>query len=221
MQREFVDQNSPRSFNEFRGYFPSEGKWLSSVEAPADVSIIEPGPLRVTAEIRGRIGAWPFVTRLSIAAGQRRIDFQTTFEFPIDAPSGRGRRQDNAPQQRFRLGEPWDAQQDTVRSNRRPFYDSSFKLQALFPAKLRQPTLDKNAPFDVCRAANVDTRFNAWDGIKNNVIFNWVDLLDQDSSAGLALLSDRTLTAYSLSPDEPLGLVMCVTPEKEFGTTMS
>jgi alpha-mannosidase len=211
LQREFVDADSSRSFNEFRGYFPNEGKWLSSVEAPAEVSILEQGPLQVAAEIRGRIGKFPFVTRVSVATGRRRIDCQATFDFPVDAtPAGRGRQRaaTSQPRERFRLGEQWDAQHDTVRSNRRPFYDSSVKLQALFPANLRQPTLDKNAPFDVCRAANSDSRFNAWDAIKNNVIFNWVDLLDQDGSAGLAVMSDH-VTAYSVSPGEPLGLVLC------------
>jgi len=211
LQREFVDGDSSRSFNELRGYFPNEGKWLSSVEAPAEVSIVEQGPLQVAAEIRGRIGKFPFVTRVSLATGRRRIDCKATFDFPVDVtPAGRGRQRavTTQPRERFRLGEPWDAQRDTVRSNRRPFYDSSFKLQALFPAKLRQPTLDKNAPFDVCRAANSDTRFNAWDAIKNNVIFNWVDLLDRDGSAGLAVMSDH-VTSYSVSPGEPLGEAYC------------
>ena len=208
LNRQFVDEGSPRSFNEFRGYLPTDSKWISSTDVPAEVSVVEQGPLRVAAEVRGHIGPWPFITRVSAAAGQRRIDFQTTFEFPVDSP-GAGRLQRGDTQsQRFRLGEPWEAQKDTVRSNRRPFYDSTYKLQALFPAKLRQPTLDKNGPFDVCRVANADTRFNAWDEIKNNVIFNWVDLLDQDNSAGLAVFSDH-VTAYHLAPGEPLGLVMC------------
>lgn len=211
LNREFVDQASPRSFNEFRGYFPNEAKWLSSVDAPAEISIVENGPLRVAAIVRGRIGVWPFVTRVKIAAGQRRIDFETTFEFPVDSPPfGAARRQARQPQQesRFRLGEPWEPGRDAARSNQRPFYDASFKLQALFPAKLQNPVLDKNAPFDVCRATNSDTRFNAWDSIKNNVIFNWVDLVEESGAAGLAVMTDH-VTSYCLAPGEPLGLVMC------------
>ncbi|HEY2586354.1 MAG TPA: twin-arginine translocation signal domain-containing protein [Tepidisphaeraceae bacterium] len=207
LDREVVDASGPRSFNEFRGYFASEGKWLSSADGPAEVSIVEQGPLRVATEIRGHIGQWPFVTRMTAAAGCRRIDFETRFEFPVDAaPAGRGRGQ--PADRRFRLGEPWESSHDTVRSNRRPFYDSSFKLQALFPAALRRPTLDKNAPFDVCRGTTADTQFNAWDAIKNNVIFNWVDLLEEGGAAGLAVMSDH-VTAYSQTPGEPLGLVMC------------
>src|SRR5262249_20105035 len=134
--REFVDESSQRSFNEFRGYFGSEQKWLSSVDAPAEVRIIEQGPRRVAAGIHGRIGAWPFVTLVSAAVGGRRIDFRTTFELPIDSSpfGGRQRPQPGDVQaKRFRVGAPSDTGQATTRSIRRPFYDSSFKLQALFP----------------------------------------------------------------------------------------
>ena len=215
LDREFVDAAGPRSFGEFRGYFPGEGRWLTNTYAPAEISLLERGPLRVTAAIRGRIGPWPFVTHLSAAAGQRRIDFLTTFEFPPDAPppGGGGRRpeppqQQIQQQQRFRVGEPWEPGRDATRSDRRPFYDSSFKLQALFPAKLRSPALDKNAPYDVCRSTLADTRFGAWDAIKHNLIFNWVDLLEDGGAAGLAVMTDHA-TAYSLTPGEPLGVVMC------------
>ncbi len=210
LNREFVDDASHRSLNEFRGYFGSEQKWLASVDAPAEVRIVEQGPLRVTAEIRGRIGAWSFVTRVSAAAGWRRIDFHTSFEFPVDSLpfGGRGRQQQPGQRQRFRVGERSEAGRPATRSVRRPFYDSSFKLQALFPANLRRPTLDKNAPFDVCRSTVADTRYNAWESIKNDVIFNWVDLVEDGGAAGLAVMSDHA-TAYTFSPDEPLGLVLC------------
>jgi alpha-mannosidase len=194
-------------FDEFRGFFPNEGKWLTSVEAPAEVQVVEQGPLRVTARVTGRIGPWPFTSRVTLASGQRRIDFQTEFEFPVDSPpfaQGRRGRQDP----RFRVGEPWEAGRDAARSNRRPLYDSSYKLQALFPAKLHRPTLDKNAPFDVCRSALDDTRFGAWEDIKHNVVLNWIDLVEESGAAGLAVMSDH-VTSYHLSPDEPLGLVMC------------
>ena len=40
------------------------------------------------------------------------------------------------------------------------------------------------------------------------MIFNWLDLVDEGGAAGLAVMTDHA-TAYTLSPDEPLGLVMC------------
>jgi alpha-mannosidase len=209
LNREFVDETGPRSFHEFRGYFPSEEKWLTTADAAADVRVIEEGPLRVTAEIRARLGPWPVVTRVTAAAGCRRIDFHTTLDLPVDEPPfGRGRREPApAGEKRFRVGEPWEPGQNTIRSNRRPFYDSSFKLQVLFPTKLKNPTLDKNAPFDVCRSTVADTRFNAWDAIRHNVVFNWLDLLEEGGAAGLTLFTDH-VTSYALSPGEPLGLVV-------------
>jgi alpha-mannosidase len=205
LRREFVDAASPRSFNEFRGFFSD--RWLSSADAPAEVRVVEDGPLRTTAHITGRIGPWPFTTRISLTTGQRRIDFRTTFDFPLDPP---GRRATTAATQqaRLRVGQPWEPGRDVTRSNQRPFYDGSFKLQALFPAALRRPTLYKNAPFDVCRTTTDDTRFDAWGSIKNNVLLNWVDLVEEGESAGLAVMADH-VTAYNLSPGEPLGLVMC------------
>jgi alpha-mannosidase len=150
------------------------------------------------------------VTRDTAAAGRRRIDFQTTLELPVDEPPfGRGRGQPGPPpgEKRFRVGEPWEPGRSTVRSNRRPFYDASFKLQVLFPARLKNPTLDKNAPFDVCRSTVSDTRFNAWDAIRHNVVFNWLDILEEGGAAGLALFTDH-VTSSALSPGEPLGLVV-------------
>ncbi len=39
------------------------------------------------------------------------------------------------------------------------------------------------------------------------MVLNWVDLAEADGSAGLAVMTDHT-TAYSLTKDEPLGMVM-------------
>jgi alpha-mannosidase len=216
LRREFVDVHGPRGFNEFRGYFSSAGGWLSSLNVPAAVMMTEDGPLRKTARIDGKIGAWPFSTTVSLVAGQRRIDFQTTLDLPVDSPPfGRQQRgQFGSPpsqqpsQPRFRVGEPWEPGHNTVGSGRRPQYDSSYKLQVLFPAALERPTLYKNAPFDVCQAASLDTRFNSWDSIKNNIVVNWLDLVQADGAAGLAVMTDHT-TSYSITPGEPLGLVAC------------
>jgi alpha-mannosidase len=201
---EFVDGASHRSFHELRGYFAKEGQFLSSAEAPATISIEESGPVRGTVRIDGKIGPYAFVTRVSVTARSPRIDFSTTFDFPVDAPPFA---RPNRPQT-FRIGEPWEPRKDVTRSDRRPMYDSSYKLQALFPAKLKSPVLDKNAPFAVERSKLKDTTFNSWGTLQHNVILNWVDLLESDSSAGLAVFSDHT-TAYSLTPKEPLGLVCC------------
>jgi len=198
--REFVDSTGPRGFGEFRGFFGQERDWLSSAQTPARITVTESGSLRATLRIEGHIGPYPFTTLLSLVAGQRRIDFQTSFDLPVADRDHRDRK--------VLIGQPWEKGRDTTRSNQRPIYDSSYKLQVLFPAAIKHPTLFKNAPFDVCRSTIDDTTFSGWDSIKHNVIVNWVDLAESDGSAGLAVMTDHT-TAYSLTKDEPLGIVMC------------
>jgi alpha-mannosidase len=213
LKREFVDAKSPRGFNEFRGYFSKLGGWLSSLGSPATLTMLEDGPLRRTVRIDGKIAAWPFTTTITLVTGRRRIDFRTILDLPFDSPPfdhGGGRPFPNGKRQpQFRVGEPWEPGHDTLSGGgRRPQYDSSYKLQMLFPAALEQSRLFKNAAFDVCQATSLDTQFNAWGTIKNNVVLNWLDLVQGDNAAGLAVFSDHT-TAYSITPGEPLGLVAC------------
>jgi alpha-mannosidase len=203
INRDFVDPQSSRKFGELRGFFGSENAWLSSADKPAKVTLTETGPLRATAKIDGFIGSYPFTTTISLTTGSNRIDFKTNIDFPLDSEPFRGPRG----QAKLRIGEPWQRGRDATRSNQRPCYDSSYKLQALFPTSLKNPTLDKNAAFDVCRSTQKSTKFDSWEALRHNVIVNWVDLLDADGSAGLAVFSDHT-TAYHHGEDEPLGLVL-------------
>ena len=203
LNRDFIDGKSARRFGELRGFFGAENAWLSSADKPAIVTLTETGPLRVAAKIEGMIGSYPFTTTVRLTAGSNRIDFTTNIDFPLDSgPFSRPR----GPA-KLRIGEPWERGKDATRSNRRPCYDSSYKLQALFPTSLKNPTLDKNAAFDVCRSTQKSTTFNSWETLQHNIIVNWVDLLDADGSAGLAVFSDHT-TAYHHTEDEPLGLVL-------------
>ena len=50
-----------------------------------------------------------------------------------------------------------------------------------------------------------NTFFSTWDSIKNNIILNWVDVLDGDEDYGMALYTDHT-TSYAHGEDYPLGL---------------
>jgi alpha-mannosidase len=198
--REFVNSAGPRGFGEFRGFFGQEHDWLSSAQTPARITVTESGPVRAAVRIEGHIGPHPFTTVLSLTPGQRRIDFQTNFDLPVA--------DHEHPDRKVLIGQPWEKGRDTMRSNQRPLYNNSYKLQVLFPAAIKRPTLFKNAPFDVCRSTLDDTTFSGWDSIKHNVIVNWVDLAESDGTSGLAVLTDHT-TAYSLTRDEPLGIVMC------------
>jgi alpha-mannosidase len=129
---------------------------------------------------------------LTLAEGQRRIDFNVRFTF----------------EQETWIGDPWDIKPEDRRSEpRRSQNDGRWKLQAFFPVSLGNPAIYKNAAYDVCRSRNADTFFQRWDEIKHNIIVNWVDLVDEREKSGLSLFSDHT-TAYTHGPDHPLALVL-------------
>jgi alpha-mannosidase len=96
---------------------------------------------------------------------------------------------------------------DGWRNRRRPAYDDRFKLLVLFPARLDDQKVAKNAPYDVCESQLHSTSFNTWEDLKHNVILDWVDVTDGSGDYGLALFSDHT-ASYTHGPDFPLGLTL-------------
>lgn len=190
--REFVDAAAERLFNEYRGYFIAEKKWASSADAPATVTISERGPVRVRATVSGQILGRRFQTTITLAQGERRIDFRARFVYD----------------QETWIGDPWDIKPEDRRvERRRSQNDGRWKLQAFFPAPFRDRAIYKNAAYDVCRSRNENTYFQRWDEIKHNMIVHWVDVADERQNLGLAVFSDHT-TAYTHGPDHPLALVM-------------
>ena len=187
--REFVDQAGARHFGELRGNFYSQGGFRSSTETPAHITILENGPLRVKAEIRGMIADAPFIETLTLVEGQRRMDIHLEIDWTHN--TGIGEDPDEV------KGHPLE----------KAFYNDSFKLQALFPANLNEQKIYKNAPYDVLQSRLANTFFNSWDSIKNVVLLNWVDVADGSGRYGLALLSDHT-TSYSHGGGYPLALTI-------------
>ncbi len=190
--REFVDTAAERLFNEYRGYFVAEKQWASSADNRANVAITENGPVRVRAVVSGQVLGRRFQTTITLAQGQRRIDFNARFTYPQDTW----------------IGDPWDIKPEDRRvERRRSHHDGRWKLQAFFPVPLRNQAIYKNAAYDVCRSRNSDTFFQRWDEIKQNLVVHWVDVVDEEQKAGLAVFSDH-VTAYTHGPDHPLALVM-------------
>jgi len=191
LRHEFVDPASPRSFNEYRGYSVSAGAWISSADAKATLEIVENGPVRVVVTASGQIGDHPFVSRLTVQEGQKRIEMKVRVNW-LGSPL---------------IGQPWSGK-DVSRSMAKPFYDDRYKLQAVFPCALTGPiTLNKSAAFDVCQSRNDDSFFNNWLSIKHNVINHWVDLNSATGDYGFTLMSDHA-TSYAFGPADPLGLVL-------------
>lgn len=190
--RELVDFHSVRRFNELRGYFFEQEQFFSTADNPARIEVLEQGAVRVRLQITGQIAAQPVTQWITLVQGEPRIDFRVKIDWRGNPRIGAGFEQTG----RFRREQP-----------RRAFYDDRFKLLALFPVNFQQPTIFKDAPFDVTASRLEDTFFDSWSGIKNNVILHWVDLYDARKDLGLALLSDHT-TSYTHGSDCPLGLTL-------------
>lgn len=188
--KEFVDRGGERKFNELRGNFFADGGFHSSTDNPAQVSITENGPLRVSVEIKGTVNGHPYTQVLALTQGQRRIDLRVQIDWKDNPRIG------NEYAQNVR----WKPEE-----YRKAFYDDRDKLLTLFPLNLAQQKVYINAPFDVTESKLPDTFFQTWDSIKNNVVLSWVDVTDGPGNYGLALFTDHT-TSYAHGKGHPLGL---------------
>ena len=187
--KQFVDKNNERSFNEIRGFFYEKGKFFSNVDQKAKVSILENGPLRVRLKIEGMIDEHPYAQVITLRQGDRKIDFDLTIDWKGNPGIGKYSQADN-----YKAEDPEKA-----------FYNDKYKLLALFPLNLKAQKLYKNAPFDVTESKLENTFYNRWDSIKHNIIVNWVDVTDGNADHGLALFTDHT-TSYAHGKEHPLAL---------------
>lgn len=185
--KDFVDARNERGFNELRGYFIDEGAFFSSMDQPAEVSIVEQGPLFVEVAVKGKIGKHPFTQTIRLTQGEPRIDMSVKLDWAGNPRIGE-------PGIEFRADNP-----------RKAFYDDRYKLLVYLPTNIDRQQIYKDAPFDVCESRLENTFFNRWDSIKHNIILNWVDLASVDRSCGLALFTDHT-TSYAHGKDFPLAL---------------
>ena len=187
--KQFVDKTNVRGFNELRGNFYNDGGFKSSKDAPAEVQVLESGPLQIKVAIKGTIDHYPFTQYLTLAQGQQRIDIKLNIDWK-DNPG---------------IGEATVPGTYKWQNPKKAFYDDRYKMLALFPLNLPGQVVYKNAPFDVTKSRLANTFYNSWDSIKNNVILNWVDVTDRQGKYGMALFTDHT-TSYAHGTDFPLGL---------------
>lgn len=185
--KEYVDKQNKFNLGELRGHFYDESKFYSTTDSRAKITVLEDNFLRISVKIEGEIASHPFVQIITLTNGQKRIDFDLTVNWKKNVGIGE-----------YKQGANWQ-------DKRRAFTDDRFKLNVLFPVALSSSNLYKNAPFDVCESKLENTFFNTWDGIKHNIILNWVDLVQKDRKYGFAVFSDHT-TSYSYGKDFPLAL---------------
>lgn len=187
--KEFANTGGEFSIGELRGFFYDENTFMSSIEMPSQITVVQENRFEKTIHISGQIASHLFTQTITIREGQRRIEFDLVIDWKDNAGIGEYR------------------QKDAFNNNHRAFYDDRFKLNVLFPVDLLSPTLYKNAPFDVCRSELENTHFKTWDSIKHNIILNWVDIAEGENGHGFALLTDHT-TSYSYGDEQPLGLTV-------------
>ena len=186
--KEFVDADSEYAWGELRGFFYEEGRFRSSTETPARLTVLCDNEYTKQVRIEGEIASHPFVQTLTLAKGEPRIDCELDINWKHNVGIGEYEEKDWA-------------------GRRRAYCDDRFKLSILFPTDLQPARIYKNAPFDVCESKLDNTFFNRWDEIKHNIILNWVDLKEEKGNYALALLSDHT-TSYSYGDGYPLGLTV-------------
>lgn len=189
-EKELVDRQYNKGFNELRGFFYNERRFRSSTENPVSAKIVEQGPLRLKIAMKGEIAGHPFTQEIMLTKGEPRIDFQLEIDWH------------GQPQ----IGAFNDADL-RLENRKKAFYDDRYKLLLLFPANLEQQRIAKNAPFDVTESRLNNTFFSSWDSIKNNVLLDWVDVTDGEQREGIALFSDHT-TSYAHGEEHPLALTV-------------
>ena len=186
--REYVDRASSQALGLLSGWFYEENRWHLSSEEEATVEVSEAKGISTKITVRGTIASTPFTQVVTIDEGSRRIDFDLNIDWKKNVGIGRS------------------AQRRAYDNRQRAFYDSRYDLNILFPVACENPTLFKDAPFDVCESRLEDTYFDNWENIKHNVILDWVDLCGKNGTS-VALFSDHT-TSYTYGPDFPLALTV-------------
>ncbi|WP_221452825.1 glycoside hydrolase family 38 C-terminal domain-containing protein [Mucilaginibacter sp. FT3.2] len=187
--KEFVDKNNIRGFNELRGNFYRDGGFKSSQDNPVKVEILESGPVSIKIALKGAINGSDYSQVITLKQGEPRIDIDLNISWKGNPGIG----EDTKPGT-YKLELPAKA-----------FYDDRNKLLALFPLNLQRQKVYKNAPFDVTESKLDNTFYTRWDSIKNNVIHTWVDVTGDNDKYGMALLTDHT-TSYAHGENFPLGL---------------
>jgi alpha-mannosidase len=187
--REFVDKANARGFNELRGNFYNDGGFKSSKDNPAQIEVLENGPISLKLAIKGIINGSAFTQLISLNRGEPRIDIDLNISWNGNPGIGEGIKPGTY---------KWELPA-------KPFYDDRNKLLALFPLNLKHQKVYKDAPFDVTESKLDNTFYARWDSIKNNVIHTWVDVTGDNDKYGVALLTDHT-TSYAHGADFPLGL---------------
>ncbi|MBZ4191348.1 glycoside hydrolase family 38 C-terminal domain-containing protein [Niabella beijingensis] len=189
--KNFITESETR-FNTLRGFFFNENKFVSSLEEKPVVTLLENGPVQIRLRIEGTINNNRFTQIVQLQQGEKKIDLRLYIDYT----------------KRTGIGDDYGQYGGyKAEGKQKAFYNDTSKLLVRFPLNLEHQKLYKDAPLDVTESRLSGTFYNRWDEIKNNIIFNWVDITDTISNYGMALLSDH-VTSYSHGPGFPLSLTV-------------
>lgn len=186
---EYVDSTSVFSFCELRGDFENRQGFVSSVDEKAVIKVTAPDPFVTYVEVEGLINGTRFTQTFTLKKDDPVIDVRLQVDWKTNEGIGDHSREDSS------------------KAGGTGFYDGWHNLNVLFPLSLKEPSLFKDAPFDVCESELKTTRFNSWDDLKHNVMLHWIDLSECEEGKAMSLLSDRT-TSYSFGEGIPLSLTV-------------
>lgn len=186
---EYVDKRAEYALGEVRGYFDAYHKFMSSVDSPATVYVVEDNELVKTIVIEGEIAGTQFQQGITLIKGDPIIHC----DFNINA------------NENVKVGDFTRPEKKAKDDKRTTFYDTRYALSVMLPTAMKSTKLYKNAPFDVCESKLKDTFYNDWDSIKHNIVLEWMDLKSTSDNHSLAVFTDRT-TSYSYGEDYPLAL---------------
>lgn len=188
---EYADSSSRYSLGELSGFFADAGRFVSSTENAASVTIREDNRLVKSIDVEGIIAGTKFVNTITLHNDSPVIDCSLVVKW----------------ERNQRIGDFTRPRHKAKDDRRTTFYDTRYQLSLMLPTSLKEPKLSKNAPFDVCQSQLKSTFYNSWDSIKHNVINEWIDVHSEQDNHSLALLSDHT-TSYSFADDYPLALTV-------------
>lgn len=115
--KEFAKQTGEYALGELRGHFFEEGKFRSSTETPAKLTVLRDNVYEKKVKIEGEIASHPFTQIVTLTQGDKRIDFELTVDWKGNVGIG-------------------EYKEKNWRDNRRAYCDDRYKLSVLFPVEL-------------------------------------------------------------------------------------
>src|SRR5690606_13950460 len=137
--------------NELRGHFYKKGRFYSTADKPANITVLESGSSLISVKLESELGDHPVSQIITLKQGQALIDLKVQ----IDWKQNEG------------IGE-FEETRYADTAVHKAFYNDRYKLLTLFPLNLKEQKVSKNAPFDVTESKLENTWFTRWDSIKNN-----------------------------------------------------